>query len=73
MLSDSQLLFTVTVTVVVRVAAVFMKYYLITNKFDVEQVASSHGLNQEELMDNVPSVTHLISIFWVPALCIIMF
>lgn len=59
--------------VVVRTACAFIKYYLITNKFDVEQVASSCALNQEELMDDVPSVTHLISVFGVPPLCIIMF
>lgn len=59
MLSDGPLLFTVTVAVVVRVGGVFIKYFLITNKFDVKQVAGSHGLNQEELI-------HLISTFWAP-------
>lgn len=40
--------------VVVRVVGVFIKYCLIINVFEVEQVGTSHGLNQEELMDNVP-------------------
>lgn len=57
---------------VVRVVGVFIKYCLIMNKSDVEH-SGSHGLNQEELMDNVPSVFHFISIFWAPPICTIVF
>ena len=40
-LSDRQLLlFIVTMTTVVRVIGAFIKYDLITNKFEVEQVGS---------------------------------
>lgn len=59
--------------VVVKVVGGFIKYYWIINRFEVELMRSSHGLNQEVLMDNIPSVIRLISVFWAPPVCIIVF
>lgn len=59
--------------VVAKVAGEFTKYYQTWSRFEVELVGSSHGLNQEKLMDNVLSVIHLIITFWAPPRCIIVF
>ena len=59
----SAVILIVAMAVVLKVVGVFIKYCYIMSRFGIELVGSSHGLNQEELIDHCLSVVYLINTY----------